>query len=108
MRQYARLSSWEEVSTTACASLLPNDFGLFDMLGNVAEWCHDADYYYEDFAKGMSSDFQFTELIDSHYRVLRGASCVSRPPDARSAARLRYDPAEAYFSNGFRVARTLP
>ena len=27
--------------TRPCGSLLPNDLGLFDLLGNVIEWCHD-------------------------------------------------------------------
>jgi formylglycine-generating enzyme required for sulfatase activity len=88
--------------------LLPNDFGLFDMLGNLMEWCHDADYNYEDFTKGMTSDFLFKDVIDSHFRVLRGGSYVNRPPDAHSGVRSKYEPGVAHFSNGFRVARSLP
>jgi formylglycine-generating enzyme required for sulfatase activity len=107
LRQYARLTSWEEVSLLHCASLLPNDFGLFDMLGNVMEWCHDADYDYEDFASGKLSDYLFKDVIDSHYRVMRGGSYLNRPPDAHSAVRAKYDPDLPHFCNGFRVARTL-
>jgi len=107
LRQYARLTSWEDASPLACGSLLPNDFGLFDMLGNVMDWCHDADYDDQDF-KEQKSDFVFKELIDNHYGIVRGGSFLSRPPDATSAVRFSFEPGESHFSNGFRVARSLP
>ncbi len=106
LRQYARLTSWEDASPLPCGSLLPNDFGLFDMLGNVMDWCHEANYDYENFKPPL--DFLFQEVIDARYGIIRGGSYMSRPPDATSAVRFWYEPGETHFSNGFRVARSLP
>ncbi len=108
LREYAWFRPWEGISQLSRARLLPNDFGLFDMLGNLMEWCHDADYNYTDFANESTSDTIFTEVMDSHYYVMRGGSFDSRPPDAQSGVRIRYEPSNSHFTNGFRVARSLP
>ncbi len=108
IRDYARLESWEEVSPVACGSLLPNDLGLFDMMGNLFEWCHDRTYDYGDIPEESTSDFLAEDLIDSPYRVLRGGAYVSRPLAARSACRAKYQPDVSYVSIGFRPARSCP
>jgi formylglycine-generating enzyme required for sulfatase activity len=108
LRQYARLTDWERVSLLKTGSLLPNDFGLFDMLGNVTEWCHDADYDYNALANDQSSDYIFNKVLNSRYCVMRGGSYRSRPPDAQSAVRAKYEPGVSEFTIGFRVARSLP
>ena len=59
-------------------SLLPNDLGLFDALGNMYEWCQDA--YYET----SRTDSQTTEHINENNRVLRGGgSPIFRRTSAR-------------------------
>jgi formylglycine-generating enzyme required for sulfatase activity len=87
-------------------SLPPNDFGLFDMLGNALEWCQDG------FAAEAVIDTGTTDretVIDPDlHRVLRGGAFVYGPGLLRSAARIRYRPTERDFFIGFRVARTLP
>ena len=108
IRDYARLESWEEVSPIAGGSLLPNDLGVFDMLGNLVEWCHDRDYDYEDFRRGSASDYPPETFIDGQDRVLRGVSYISRPPGARSATRIKSPAADSSPTNGFRPARSCP
>jgi eukaryotic-like serine/threonine-protein kinase len=108
LRQYARLTDWDKVSLLPAGSLLPNDFGLFDMFGNVMEWCHDADYDYKALANQPSSDYVFHPVINSRYCVMRGGSYRSRPPDAQSGVRAKYEPGVSEFTIGFRVARSLP
>jgi eukaryotic-like serine/threonine-protein kinase len=105
--QHARLTSSED-SLRPCGTLLPNDFGLFDVLGNLMEWCNDFDYEYKDLANQTKSDHRFEEEINSPYYVLRGGSYQSLPPNAQSGARAKYMPGESHFTNGFRVARSLP
>jgi formylglycine-generating enzyme required for sulfatase activity len=79
-----------------------NPFGLFDMHGNVYEWCHDfyaADYYSKSPPRdpvGPSS---------GRYRVSRGGFWCVYPVCCRSAFRYPYKPALRHESFGFRVLR---
>jgi formylglycine-generating enzyme required for sulfatase activity len=89
--------------------LLPNDFGLFDTLGNVSEWCHDR---FEPDRPGLcdrdSPRTRSHETVEnSQDRVIRGGSFQHVPLQARSARRdkNRVDQPQVYL--GFRVVRTL-
>ncbi|WP_424095343.1 SUMF1/EgtB/PvdO family nonheme iron enzyme [Moorena producens] len=83
----------------------PNGFGLYDMHGNVWEWCGDPSHpNYE----GAPTDGSIWSINNnnSDYCILRGGSWVSIPRDCRSACRLFYNPREAVNNLvGFRVAR---
>ena len=41
LERYAWYNATSQEHAWTCGSLLPNDLGLFDMLGNVLEWCQD-------------------------------------------------------------------
>ncbi|MCL2186098.1 MAG: formylglycine-generating enzyme family protein [Treponema sp.] len=78
-----------------------NAYGLFDMHGNVDEWCWD---WYDDYPSGAQTDP--TGAVSSIYRVLRGGSWLISAAAARSANRNSYDPDGEYSSIGFRVVRS--
>ena len=83
-------------------SKVPNRFGLYDMCGNVAEWCfdrYDADYY----KTGKKIDPSGTDG-EFVYRVVRGGSILDSPKDMASWKRWPVEPFEKTGTNGIRVA----
>jgi formylglycine-generating enzyme required for sulfatase activity len=104
---YARYQANSKEHAWACGSLLANDLGLFDMLGNMYEWCQD-DLNQSRSAKKVTRDiiYESTYIYDSNPRLLRGGSFNFLPAYVRSASRNRYAPAYRYTNLGFRPART--
>ena len=84
----------------ACGQKKPNQFGLFDMHGNVYEWCsdwHSANYYRESPLKDPPGPQTGVN------RVLRGGSFTMPPAFCRSAGRYEGDPDDRFPEYGFRV-----
>jgi formylglycine-generating enzyme required for sulfatase activity len=81
---------------------LPNPWGLYDMHGNVLEWCQDwhASYGSEKVVSDPLGPVQ------GEYRVLRGGSFLNPPSNVRSADRLNDLPVTRFVTFGFRAART--
>ena len=78
----------------------PNPFGLYDMHGNVAEWCRD--WYKPEAYKDAAADNP-TGPADGDKRVVRGGSFDQPAARARSAARAGVRPTDRHLHVGFRV-----
>jgi formylglycine-generating enzyme required for sulfatase activity len=78
----------------------PNAWGLYDMLGNVFEWCHDGPRDYEE---GVVID-PLGPTDAGADRVLRGGSWGFPAQDVRAASRVWYHPGDRYDDLGFRWA----
>ncbi len=84
----------------------PNAFGLYDMHGNVWEWCWDG--WDEDYYKLFSMHKPVVDPLGpslATFRVVRGGGWDFSPRSLWSAARVRREPDDKLVSLGFRVAR---
>lgn len=81
----------------------PNGWGLYDMHGNVWEWCWD---WYGPYPRVL--DPKLTGPDRGRERVIRGGGWYSASREVRSAYRTGRAPDAPWNSLGFRVARTLP
>jgi len=84
-------------------SFPPNKWGLYDMHGNVGEWCADR---YGDYDGAAASDPVGPE--EGNQRVLRGGSWRSYPGACRCGFRLRWEAGASSLNVGFRVCCAIP
>jgi formylglycine-generating enzyme required for sulfatase activity len=89
-------------ATTDVGKFPPNSFGLYDMCGNIEEWCLDK---YNNTYDGAPTDGS-AWLSSGDNLVVRGGSWINYPKNCRSASRNHYVRAERAYLNsviGFRV-----
>jgi serine/threonine protein kinase len=83
--------------------LKPNDFGLFDMLGNAMEWCQDAN---PSFGRPGPDVEDPAPIRNDVFRATRGATHHHRGEASRATQRDPLAPTTPWYSLGFRIAQT--
>ncbi len=96
---------YREQTTPVGYFKVANEFGLYDMHGNVWEWCEDD---WHDNYNGAPNDGTTWKTEDTEYVVLRGGSFGYFPNNCRSASRNHYFARVSLNNIGFRVACVLP
>ena len=104
LRKYAWYQANSREHVWPGGSLIPNESGLFDMLGNVFEWVQDR------YGRlNTTDDINMQESIDAiNPRILRGGTFKNPPALVRSAGRGWDAPSNRGILYGFRLARTYP
>ena len=88
--------------TTLVDAFLPNAYGIYDMQGNLWEWC--ADRWHADYTAAPFNGEPWEHGGEPGYRVLRGGSWHEPPANCRPAVRLRGVETEPDDMYGFRIA----
>lgn len=98
---YAWYSANSESKTNPVAKKLPNSLGLYDMSGNVWEWCSD---WYSSTYYSTSPVNNPQGPVSGTYRILRGGSWGSTDQGCRAASRNSASAYDRFYIVGFRVA----
>lgn len=88
--------------TVPVAQFSPNPWGLFDMHGNVWEWCASE---YSQHYNGLESENACLDVDNHNPRVVRGGSWDNVPSGLRSASRNKLKPDYHFLKVGFRLVR---
>ena len=108
-RYYAWYVDNSDTHAHPCGGLLPNDLGLFDSLGNVAEWCHDRFRDDERSFGEVVTDTIDAEVVQSDGdRHQRGQTFNDTLVTVRAGTRTWVSPSIPRNDVGFRLARTIP
>ena len=92
--------------TTEVGSYQPNAYGLYDMHGNVYEWC--SDYFVYDLGDAEATDPAGPETSSDNMRVIKGGSYDKSPRQCRSAARECSNPVATEGQKfGFRIVKPV-
>jgi formylglycine-generating enzyme required for sulfatase activity len=100
---YCWYSDNSNSTTHPVGQKLPNAWGLYDMSGNVWEWCED--WYHKSYS-GAPTDGSAWVSPSGSYRVIRGGGWLDNAGNCRSANR-SYSPGRRYNNLGFRLARSV-
>jgi formylglycine-generating enzyme required for sulfatase activity len=87
--------------TTPVGTFRPNPFGLYDMSGNLSEWCQDR--YHPNYQGAPTNGRSWETTFTEDYRIVRGGSWKDVPRYCRSASRAWYSPFFKISHIGFRV-----
>ena len=99
---YEDTPKWGDKSTAPVGSFKPNAWGLYDMHGNVYEWCND---WYGGY--NMDKQTDPTGAAGGSYRVYRGGGWYYSSEFCRSASRHGLTPSYRYYCLGFRLVRAV-
>jgi formylglycine-generating enzyme required for sulfatase activity len=95
-----------EPTTTQVGSFhFANSFGLFDMHGNVWEWC--LDNWHQNYNNAPSNGDAWLDSSENQNRVMRGGSWRNEPPMCRSSYRQYINASEIFKNVSFRIVRSL-
>ncbi|MEM9896952.1 MAG: formylglycine-generating enzyme family protein [Bacteroidota bacterium] len=84
---------------------LANELGLYDMSGNVYEWCEDD--WHGDYGGAPDNGSAWIDSPRGANRVVRGGGWIDDAVRCRPASRVRYRPGYRYYDIGFRLAMSL-
>jgi formylglycine-generating enzyme required for sulfatase activity len=102
LNKYAWFYSNAGYETHSVGKKRPNSWGLYDMHGNLWEWCRDA--FHENYWGAPADGSAWTES-KSGPRVRRGGGCDYDATNCRSAVRMGNDPGFRHQVTGFRPVR---
>jgi formylglycine-generating enzyme required for sulfatase activity len=95
-----RLANYFNNTSVKVGSYPPNSWGLYDMHGNVSEWCWD---WYTDYGAEVLTEANYAHM--EGHRVFRGGSWFTLTRRVRSAFRDHYFPTYKSINIGFRIVR---
>lgn len=92
--------------TSEVGSFPKNVFGIYDMHGNVWEWCYDT--WHANYKGAPTDGSAWVDKTDTEFRVIRGGSWCDLPGYCRSAYRIYSNPSIRRNFIGFRVVCSVP
>ncbi|MEH1882733.1 MULTISPECIES: SUMF1/EgtB/PvdO family nonheme iron enzyme [unclassified Nostoc] len=100
-----RKGIYREITTFVGSLQVANFFGLFDMHGNVWEWC--LDHWHENYHNAPNNGDTWWDRSDNQTRVMRGGSWRNDPHLCRSSSRLQKNASDMSNHVGFRIVCSL-